>query len=326
MSETSLQAGHVGQHDASLAAAVVRDWSSRLRVSEPVRYGALTLFPVVQPSPPPPIPLALADTAIESGGVIVEEVHEAGSVGRLRVRNASDLPVLIPEGAILIGAKQNRVVQWSVVVASEEAVELPVSCVEQGRWAYRGRRFRTGTTAPLSVRRSYHRPRRYRLRGERADHRDAQLAVWQEVAMCLDEVSAESRTSSLTDGFEKLQEDLAEYTRRFELPAQTVGVVVQMGGGIVGADLFGRSDMFRRQMERLIQGYAFDAIRRGGDGRPKSCDEARKFLDELAQGARPASRQVGLGMRLTTASDVAEGTALVYEGQLCHWSAVALAD
>ena len=61
---------------------------------------------------------------------------EDGEVPNLSVTNSSDRPILIPEGEILVGAKQNRVVNVTVLVAARSTFKVPVSCVEQGRWRY----------------------------------------------------------------------------------------------------------------------------------------------------------------------------------------------
>jgi hypothetical protein len=92
------------------------------------------------------------ETAIEAGTAVVEEVSENGDVPHLAVTNNGPLPLLILEGEILIGAKQNRVVNVTVLVAAHSRFTLPVSCVEQGRWQYQGREFRSQYAAPPSIR------------------------------------------------------------------------------------------------------------------------------------------------------------------------------
>ena len=115
---------------------------SVLCVDEPLHHKNLTLFPLswldTQGSP-----YTLLQHAIEMNEAEVEEVTEDGSVPNLLLSNKGDRPVLILEGDILKGAKQNRVVNVTVLVAAQTKFNLPVSCVEQGRWRYTSKYFAT---------------------------------------------------------------------------------------------------------------------------------------------------------------------------------------
>jgi ARG and Rhodanese-Phosphatase-superfamily-associated Protein domain len=71
----------------------------------------------------------------------VEEVSEGGSVPDLLVTNLGGSRVLFLEGEELRGAKRNRVLNTSVLVAAHSKTRIPVRCVEQGRWRYRSRHF-----------------------------------------------------------------------------------------------------------------------------------------------------------------------------------------
>ncbi len=57
---------------------------------------------------------------------------------QLVLKNAGTLPVLLLDGEHLEGAMQNRVLNATVLAAPEHETVIPVSCVEQGRWGYRG--------------------------------------------------------------------------------------------------------------------------------------------------------------------------------------------
>jgi len=57
-------------------------------------------------------------------------------VPNLAVDNKGERFVLFVEGQELRGAKQNRVLNASVLIAAHTKTVIPVSCVEQGRWRY----------------------------------------------------------------------------------------------------------------------------------------------------------------------------------------------
>ena len=111
-----------------------------IQVGEPVRYESLSVFPLFA-GMESPVEYLLSDEGIGSGSVTVEEVSEGGSVPNLLVENKGDIRILFIEGEELVGAKQNRVLNTSVLIAAKSKVKIPVSCVEAGRWAYKSRHF-----------------------------------------------------------------------------------------------------------------------------------------------------------------------------------------
>ncbi len=92
----------------------------------------------------------MLDEALGSGWARVTEISESGSVPELRFVNNGAQPVFILDGEELVGAKQNRVVNLSLLVPAKSTLTIPVSCVEAGRWHARSRAF---TAASDAVRR-----------------------------------------------------------------------------------------------------------------------------------------------------------------------------
>lgn len=63
------------------------------------------------------------------------QIVETGEVPRLRVRNHATVDVLLPCDLVFDGGKQARVVERSVIIPATGEVDVPVRCVEAGRWA-----------------------------------------------------------------------------------------------------------------------------------------------------------------------------------------------
>ena len=116
-----------------------------IRVGSPVQYDGLSVFPLFL-DPVDEVQYVLSDEAIDAGSVAVEEVSEGGSVPDLAVENKGDVRVLFLEGEELVGAKQNRILNTSVLVAAGSKTKIPVSCVEAGRWGYKSQHFSSGGT------------------------------------------------------------------------------------------------------------------------------------------------------------------------------------
>ena len=104
-----------------------------VRVGAPVTHDKLTVFPLYLAAAAKPN-YRLSEEALADGTAVVEEVTEGGSVPNLAVDNKGETLVLFVEGQELRGAKQNRVLNSSVLIAAKTKTVLPVSCVEQGRW------------------------------------------------------------------------------------------------------------------------------------------------------------------------------------------------
>lgn len=74
------------------------------------------------------------DEALAGGDVEVTETSAAGEVPELRLENRGELPVLLRDGEELVGAKQNRVLNLTILAPAGTTIRIPVSCVEQSRW------------------------------------------------------------------------------------------------------------------------------------------------------------------------------------------------
>jgi hypothetical protein len=87
-----------------------------VRVGDPIRHEALTVFPLFTTGTGVGgVDYLLSDEAIPTGALTVEEVSESGSVPDLLVSNKGDTRVLFLEGEELRGAKQNRVLNTTVL-------------------------------------------------------------------------------------------------------------------------------------------------------------------------------------------------------------------
>ena len=172
---------------------------NRLKIGDPSPMAPCTCSRCARPGAGRKTFSCSSRTVCEIGTLRVEELSEGGSVPELRVVNEGTLPVLILEGDELVGAKQNRVVNSSVLVAADSELILPVSCVERGRWSYRSRAFTSGPGSPhIALRRLKSRSVHDSLKRGRG-HRSDQGSVWAEVDRKARLHEASSPTHALQD-------------------------------------------------------------------------------------------------------------------------------
>jgi len=301
------------------AMANMQELLGKITIGEPLHHHNLTVFPLSWPKKQKPA-YDLLSHAIEQGEATVEEVDEDGEVPNLSVTNSSDRPILIPEGEILVGAKQNRVVNVTVLVAAQSTFKVPVSCVEQGRWRYQSRRFSNERCAPPSLRSKKMRAVQATRESQGTADGD-QGEVWEDVADCLCSMGVDSETSSLTDGFEAAEEKLREYRDSLKLPKNAAGVVVARGDQVIGMDLFGSRETLSTQWGRLSDAYFFDALRNKRRRKKAAKKLVGQFIKQTTACAKPRVPALGLGAELEIAGEAFVGGALLYSGQVCHLSA-----
>src|SRR3954463_13209652 len=105
--------------------------AASLRVGEPDLAGPLAVFPVFGLDPTLEYRSFAEACAL---GAVIRELHPTPSVNDVLADNPLDVPVLLYEGEEVQGAQQDRTLDVSVLVAARSRLQVPVSCVEAGRW------------------------------------------------------------------------------------------------------------------------------------------------------------------------------------------------
>lgn len=294
-----------------------------LKVEEPVSYGPLRLFPLTG-GPSAEEGIALLDEALDTGALRVEELDEGGSVPELKVTNQGSVPVLVLEGDELIGAKQNRIVNSSVLVAAESELVLPVSCVERGRWSYRSRAFSSGDGRPHpSLRglksRSVHDSLR-RGRGHRSD----QGAVWDEVERVAHLHEAPSPTDALQDTRTHLSDRIAAFTALADgIPESARGVAVAVGGRVTVVEVLAGPRSLKKVLRKLLSGYALEALAATPKDGTANSASVEGVVRAMAQAHPEEHQAVGSGRDLRFETEGLSGYALADRENVLHAAAFA---
>ncbi len=287
-------------------------------VGEAAVHANLTLFPLLGAERVIPRYLTL-DQALAEGRFRIEEVSDAGNVPTLKVVNGGERPVLLLDGEELIGAKQNRVLNLSILVPAGKTLEIPVSCVEQGRWGYDSPTFSTSGIAQHASGRA----RKTRSVSESLhtwrEARSDQVGVWADIAAKAERMGVHSSTLAMADLYEGHRARVEDYLEALPAAAGQRGALFAVDGIPVGLDLFESPDTLAALLPKLARSYALDAIETAGAERPPAEREvALSFLEQVRAAKGEVFPAVGLGEDLRLTGPTLAGGALVLDGALVH--------
>ena len=257
---------------------------------------------------------------ISTKGLIVDEL-DAATVPRLSVKNPTDKPILVAEGEHLVGGNQNRVVNATVLVSAESELEIPVSCVERGRWGSR-RAYRRGSSFSHNRMRSRLQETVNRSMRRENSRRGNQGAVWSEVDDVLNRLKVESETAAATDAEKiyrrnrSLSGAVEELAGLGPLPNQN-GIVVTRGNWVDAVDLFGSPSLLAAHWSTLVRSYLLEA---SAPNIPHSVERALWAIRRFSFMPKEASQGVGMGTELRAMDDVMVGQALMLDEMIVHAS------
>lgn len=275
------------------------------QLGEPRSYASLTLVPLF-PRKPPVTGFIGLDEAF-AHGLTLSEVGSEGLVELLALENTLGERVLLYEGEELVGAKQNRIVEQTILVEAHSTLKISAKCVERGRWARSSRYFTPASRAAYPSLRKV--------------KREGQLAVWTEVAAKQRRLEVHSPTEAAEALYVSRGSSLDEYLQALPRSDGQAGALVGIGGKIVCLDYVSRPDVFAGLYLKLLRGYALDAIESPLERRLSGRDLGR-FLGELELAERTRRLAPGLGEQREL-SGYALGQELVLNGELLAMSVFA---
>ena len=234
--------------------------------------------------------------------------------------------MLILDGEELIGAKQNRVLNLTVLVPGKAELAVPVSCVEQGRWAYSTPDFRSSKRAlyaDLRARKVAQVSESLAVSGSRAA---SQTEIWQNISEKCQRMGAVAPTGAMADLYDQFDSKLDEAINALAPSQGEAGAIVAINGSVRGLDVFDRADTYVKMFPKLIGSYAVDAFDRDLRAPDNDGSDPREFLDALrAQTEFSSYPAPGLGNDLRIRSSSVVGAALEVDHSVIHLCAFRLA-
>jgi hypothetical protein len=284
------------------------------QLGEAVEHRGVVVAPLF-PTRDPACDYVTLDEALPRG-LAITETDAAGTVPELSVHNPIDANVLLYDGEELVGAKQNRILNVTVLVAAGSDVRIPVSCVEEGRWASRSVRMESAghiSYADLRRRKAESLAATPLARGV------AQGEVWSEVRAKAERMEAPSATGAVRDTYDAYRSPLDELEALFPHEPGQCGSVLALGDALC-LDWVSRPEAFVSLWPKLRRGYLLDALEML-DRPPAPAAAIARFVESV--GAMPPATQpsVGLGNDVRLRGDRVVGSGLEFDGELLQLSA-----
>ncbi|MBN1634828.1 MAG: hypothetical protein JW917_11735 [Ignavibacteria bacterium] len=266
--------------------------------------------------------------AIKKNYVEVKEVSEGGSVNDLFVINLSDKFIFFMDGDILQGAKQNRVINTSMLIAPNTKINIPVSCVEAGRWRYSSSKFHSSEhIAPSKLRseKAYHLKKNLEL-GKL--FYSAQNILWSKVNDYETMHGMSSKTSDLNSIYEGKRGEFDEYVKGFEIKPEANGTAVFVKNKILNIDVFNREDIYSEYFPKILQSAAMETYHLKESLQPLSEAEAKyktnDFFDKYDNMEFSIHKSLGAGNERRFETKEFTGLELMYEEHLIHLTSLGL--
>ena len=259
------------------------------------------------------------DEAVTARILDVAEIDERGRVSTIKVVNKSDRLVFLMAGELLVGCKQDRVINASIMAPTMSELHIPATCVEAGRWTYRSRKFSSGGSSShglLRMMMSRQAADHYRARGMPGSD---QGAVWSEVARKMAKTRSSSPSGALQEMYRDYAIRLEEVLAKISAPTSCHGAAFVIHGQIVAADLFDKQSTLNKLWSKLIKSYAMDAL---DDSKDKPTVVQPEQISEWVKAAGAAKQlwfdSPGVGYDVRIEDERLIGAALVVEEQPVH--------
>ena len=232
------------------------------------------------------------------------KVEETSNVNELKVTNNSDKVVFLQSGDIVRGGKQDRAIQYDMMLQPKTSKPLPVFCVEQGRWQQRG----AESAASFNSSKNQLACKDLKLAAKRAGN---QGFVWESVSKMQGKLStklgnacaAPSPSSfELTMDSAKVkqasQEVITQLGKVDTTGSDIVGMAFAINGKINSADVYANNKLFQKLYPKLIKAAAAEAVaesdNKASPPKPAVVPKAQDVQSFLSSAdSKPATRKAG---------------------------------
>lgn len=296
------------------------NYISKINFDKPQYHLNMKVFPLLTETKEGPVYLTLKQ-ALVTNQLKVKETTQSGSVPELKVYNNGDIPVLLLDGEELVGAKQNRVINTSILLKEKSETVIPVSCTEQGRWSYDSEYFHDSDEVMASdIRAKKMASVSSNLEYDNS-YASNQSEVWEQIQSKANQMNIHSRTMAMKDIYSSKTRDLEIFMDAFSYVDKQQGMLVCICGKVVGFDIVSSKAAYEEYHHKVLRSYAMEAMMNPEMEDNISTDNiAKEFLDKATECTEKKYESVGHGCDYRYEGKNIVGSCLFYSDTPIHTS------
>lgn len=291
---------------------------NQINILETEKYQNMTVIGLNIPDKQ--LDLMSLEIGLDMGLVEITEVNEQGSVGEVKVTNNAVTPLLLLDGEEILGSKQNRIINTTIIIPAKSEKIIPVSCVEANRWDYNTRKFNySNNMATSRVRRDKLNSINQSLRKTNRYISD-QNKVWENISQTEMELGVNSTTSALHDTYIQRDNTIQEYKKAFKIQQQQNGLIVYINGELAGFEIIYNSTRYKQYHDKLLKSYIIDAISKQQEDYVEEYVKKEDLINKIRKSKRETYESIGLGTDYRFEDEDIMGSMMLLENDIINAS------
>lgn len=291
---------------------------NQINILETEKYQNMTVIGLNIPDKQ--LDLMSLEIGLDMGLVEITELNEQGSVGEVKVTNNAVTPLLLLDGEEILGSKQNRIINTTIIIPAKSEKIIPVSCVEANRWDYNTRKFHySNNMATSRVRRDKLNSINQSLRKTNRYISD-QNKVWENISQTEMELGVNSTTSALHDTYIQRDNTIQEYKKAFKIQQQQNGRIVYINGELAGFEIIYNSTRYKQYHDKLLKSYIIDAISKQQEDYVEEYVKKEDLINKIRKSKRETYESIGLGTDYRFEDEDIMGSMMLLENDIINAS------
>ncbi|WP_295722787.1 ARPP-1 family domain-containing protein [uncultured Methanobrevibacter sp.] len=245
-------------------------------------------------------------------GLVEVKECEVEDVNNVIITNNAVTPLILIDGEEIIGAKQNRIVNRTVIVPPKTTMKISVSCTERGRWSYKNNHFcdfeQSDYIANSNTRRA---------KASALDEQSIQDNVWYSIDNFSHRCSIQPKTSAMVDCYEDFSQYQDEYLDYFKLSNNQTGLIAIIDNEIIGVEIFTNPEIYENYHDKIIRSYIIDSIDFKANDSVDD-DKINEIIENISKSEFIKEKSQGLGEFIKFSNNYGTGTALIYDDEIIH--------